>query len=91
MTEQLRCLDYVEMLRAGTLDVSERARAAADKEGVLQSIVQSAINEGARVKYNFYLSKIHSGFLGYSDAAFELAKEHRLPIQELDDALKFQR
>jgi hypothetical protein len=88
MATSTSCNEYLEMLRAGALDLADSAREAAIRDNVHPRTVQIAIIEGATVRYNFYLSKIFAGHKGYEGAARDLIKEYGLPISKLEEALK---
>ncbi len=82
-----RLAEQLNLLKNGAGSV-EIARQIALEDNISQKVVDEALFERAREMYKLYLTKIYQGHRGYEDAARELAKEHNLPLGELETALR---
>lgn len=89
--EKIQFAEYADAVRAGNLALADSLLERGREEGVSPTAIQSVIQDGARSRFKFYLSKIYAGHHGYADAARELAQEHGLPLCELEEALAFKR
>jgi hypothetical protein len=88
ITPAERYSDLVQLVRDGLLPLEPEARSFARNNGLSMEPLDNALADAYRGLLSVYVNEISRGRIAFAGRAYRVAREHNLPAEEVDLALK---